>query len=201
MIGRLRGILLENKAPDLLVEVQGVAYDVKAPLSTCYRLPDLGQEVILLTHLVVREDAHVLFGFIDASERALFRSLIKVNGIGPKSAITLLSSIDVHDFVLAIQGNDLTRLMRLPGIGKKTAERLLIEMADKIQEWEHPMMNENLSMDPQGLSHKQVADEAQAALISLGFKPQEASKVLKQVAVEGLNSQELLRKALQALSQ
>ena len=197
MIGRLRGILLEMKPPEILIEVQGVAYEVKAPLSTCYRLPEIGAEVILLTHLSVREDAHTLFAFIDKHERSLFRSLIKVNGIGPKLALAILSSIDSHDFVNAIHTNDLTRLVRLPGIGKKTAERLLIEMADKLDEWETQVAAQMSLGDNKG---KQVVDEAQAALVSLGFKPQEATKVLKQIPLEGLTAEDVLRKALQALS-
>ncbi len=196
MIGRLRGILLEIQAPDILIDVQGVAYDLKAPLSTCYRLPEIGHEVILFTHLAVREDAHTLFGFADKQERALFRHLIKVNGIGPKSALTILSSIDTRDFVNAIHSNDISRLIRLPGIGKKTAERLLIEMADKLDEWELGIAeNLHLADSPK----KQVVDEAQAALVSLGFKPQEASKALKQIPYEGLTAEDLLRKALQIL--
>jgi Holliday junction DNA helicase RuvA len=197
MIGRLRGILLEVKAPDILIDVHGVAYDVKAPLSTCYRLPEVGQEIILLTHLAVREDAHTLFGFIDKHERSLFRSLIKVNGIGPKLALTILSSIDSHDFVNAIRNDDLTRLVRLPGIGKKTAERLLIEMVDKLDEWEMDLAQQLPLSDNKP---RAVIDEAQAALVSLGFKPQEAMKILKQIPAEGLSAEELLRKALQALS-
>ncbi len=197
MIGRLRGILLEIKPPDILIDVQGVAYDVKAPLSTCYRLPEVGQEIILLTHLAVREDAHTLFGFIDKHERSLFRSLIKVNGIGPKLALTVLSSIDSHDFVNAIRNEDLTRLVRLPGIGKKTAERLLIEMADKLDDWEIDL-GQQLQLND--TKPRAVIDEAQAALVSLGFKPQEAMKILKQIPPEGLSAEELLRKALQALS-
>lgn len=197
MIGRLRGILLEVKAPDILIDVHGVAYDVKAPLSTCYRLPEVGQEIILLTHLAVREDAHTLFGFIDKHERSLFRSLIKVNGIGPKLALTILSSIDSHDFVNAIRNEDLTRLVRLPGIGKKTAERLLIEMADKLDEWEMDLAQQLPLSDNKP---RAVIDEAQAALVSLGFKPQEAMKILKQIPTEGLSAEEVLRKALQALS-
>lgn len=197
MIGRLRGILLEINAPDILIDVQGVAYDVKAPLSTCYRLPEVGREVILLTHLAVREDAHTLFGFIDKHERTLFRSLIKVNGIGPKLALTILSSIDSHDFVAAIRNEDLTRLIRLPGIGKKTAERLLIEMADKLDEWEIDLARQLPLGDNKP---RAVIDEAQAALVSLGFKPQEAIKILKQIPAEDLSAEELLRKALQALS-
>lgn len=197
MIGRLRGILLEVNAPDILIDVQGVAYDVKAPLSTCYRLPEVGKEIILLTHLAVREDAHTLFGFIDKHERALFRSLIKVNGIGPKLALTILSSIDSHDFVAAIRNNDLTRLVRLPGIGKKTAERLLIEMVDKLDEWEIDLAQFTPFSDNKP---RAILDEAQAALVSLGFKSQEAMKILKQIPTEGLSAEELLRKALQALS-
>lgn len=196
MIGRLRGILLEIQAPDILIDVQGVAYDLKAPLSTCYRLPEIGREVILFTHLAVREDAHTLFGFADKQERALFRHLIKVNGIGPKSALTILSSIEARDFVNAIHSNDISRLMRLPGIGKKTAERLLIEIADKLEEWELGIA-ENLHGGDN--PKKQVADEAQAALVSLGFKPQEASKALKQIPGDGLTAEDLLRKALQIL--
>ncbi|HSB97665.1 MAG TPA: Holliday junction branch migration protein RuvA, partial [Spongiibacteraceae bacterium] len=135
MIGRIRGKLLEKQAPELLVDVNGVGYEIQAPMTTIYQLPALGETVELFTHLVVREDAHLLFGFASLRDRALFRALIKVNGVGPKLALTILSGMDAQDFVRCVRDNDGAGLVRLPGVGKKTAERLLIEMRDRLRDW------------------------------------------------------------------
>ena len=136
MIGRLRGVLAEKQPPLLLLDIQGVGYEVSAPMSTFYQLPAAGETVTLLTHLVVREDAHLLFGFATENERAMFRSLIKVNGVGAKLALTLLSGISASDFARCIRDNDTATLVRLPGVGKKTAERLVVEMRDRLSDWE-----------------------------------------------------------------
>ena len=132
MIGRLRGTVLEKNAPLLLIEAGGVGYEVEAPMSVFYRLPEIGTEATLYTHFVVREDAQLLYGFNDSNEREFFRTLIKVNGVGPKLALTLLSGIDTSDFIRCIHDNDSTTLIKLPGVGKRTAERLIVELKDKL---------------------------------------------------------------------
>ena len=134
MIGRLKGRLLEKKAPGLLIDVNGVGYELEAPMTTFYDLPKVGDELVIYTHLVVREDAQSLYGFMKESDRALFRSLIKVSGVGAKLALALLSGISTQDFIKTIRSNDIATLTRIPGVGKKTAERLVIEMRDRIKE-------------------------------------------------------------------
>ena len=188
MIGLLRGQILRKQPPHLLIDVHGVGYEVEAPMSTFYNLPDAGSEVALFTHLVVREDAQVLFGFGSEAERRFFRSLIKVNGVGPKLALTILSGISVDGFVRCVQENDTTALTRLPGIGKKTAERLVVEMRDRLDEAGAPT-----AVD--ATAHPR--DEALSALVSLGYKPQEASHMLRAIKENGLTSEELIRRALQ----
>ena len=135
MIGRLCGILVEKKAPGLVIDVNGVGYEVEAPMTTFYELPKVGEKVTIYTHLVVREDAHLLFGFIKDNDRALFRSLIKVSGVGGKLALALLSGMSSHDFIKTVRSNDIASLTRIPGVGKKTAERLVIEMRDRLKEF------------------------------------------------------------------
>src|SRR6188508_2465507 len=135
MIGLIRGIIIEKQPPQLVVDVQGVGYEIDAPMSTFYQLPEAGNEVRLYTHFVVREDAHHLYGFYTSEERHLFRTLLKVNGVGPRLALTILSSIAPPEFVHSILNNDTVTLVRLPGVGKKTAERLVIEMRDKLSDW------------------------------------------------------------------
>ena len=135
MIGRIHGILLEKQAPLLLVDVQGLGYEIQAPMSTIYQLPAIGQAVTLHIHMVVREDAQLLYGFVELRERALFKTLIKVSGVGPKLALTLLSGMETDDFVRCVHDNDIASLVRLPGVGKKTAERLLVEMRDRLKDW------------------------------------------------------------------
>jgi len=196
MIGRIRGTLLEKQAPELLVDVSGVGYEIQAPMTTFYQLPALGQNVVLHTHLIVREDAHLLFGFATLEERSLFRALIKVNGVGPKLALAILSGMDVADFVRCVRDNDTNALVRLPGVGKKTAERLLIEMRDRLRDWHV----EGLAVgDGSAQLPIRVTDhllEAESALISLGYKPQEATRMVAAVKIEGATSEELIRAAL-----
>lgn len=200
MIGKIRGKLLEKQAPELLVDVNGVGYEIQAPMTTIYQLPAPGEMVELFTHLVVREDAHLLFGFWSQRDRALFRALIKVNGVGPKLALTILSGMDAQDFVRCVRDNDGAGLVKLPGVGKKTAERLLIEMRDRLRDW---------SVD--GLT---VADgdaklpprdddklfEAESALIALGYKPAEATRMVAAVHKTDatLTSEQLIRGALKS---
>ena len=204
MIGRLRGTLLEKQPPHLLLECGGVGYEVEAPMSVFYRLPETGAEVTIYTHFVVREDAQLLYGFSDARERSLFRTLIKVNGVGPKLGLTILSGIEANDFVRSVHDGDSATLVKLPGIGKKTAERLIVEMKDKLTNWQvDASVTDGLSGTPLGeMVAKQVADieqEAAGALVALGYKPQDASKVISKVYVDGMSSEELIRQALKSM--
>lgn len=197
MIGRLRGILLEKRPPQLLLEVGGVGYEVEAPMSTFYVLPDVGAEVTLHTHLVVREDSHTLFGFAEHSERRMFRSLIKVSGVGARMALTILSGISPAGFVACVQNQDSAALVKLPGVGKKTAERLIMEMRDRIGEWSNAAALSVRAPGPAAPPPSPVED-AVSALIALGYKPPEASRMVG--AVQGaaeLASDEIIRLALQ----
>lgn len=189
MIGFLRGTLAYKHPPSLLVDVGGVGYEVDAPMSTFYQLPETGSEVTLYTHLVVREDAHTLFGFATEAERSLFRALIRVNGVGAKMALAILSGLSCEDFHRCIEFGDTATLQRLPGIGKKTAERLIIEMRDRLPEAAVPVaIAPGAPADPLG--------EAVEALVALGFKPAEAGRLLKQVQDEADSVEELIRLAL-----
>ncbi len=189
MIGFLRGLVLRKQPPHLLIDVHGVGYEIEAPMSTFYNLPEAGIEITLFTHLVVREDAHVLFGFGSEAERRFFRSLIRVNGVGPKLALTILSGISVDGFVRCVRENDTAALTRLPGIGKKTAERLVVEMRDRLDDAAAPGTAAGTTAHPR--------DEALSALVSLGYKPQEATHMLQAIKETGLSSEELIRRALQ----
>jgi Holliday junction DNA helicase RuvA len=195
MIGRIHGTLLEKQAPDLLVDVQGVAYEIQAPMSAIYQLPEVGQPVTLHTHFVVREDAQLLYGFASQRERSLFRTLIKVNGVGPKLALTILSGIESDDFVRCVRDNDTATLVRLPGVGKKTAERLLVEMRDRLKDWQVDglFVEEGEATLP---TAQDALAEAESALIALGYKPTEAAKAIAAVKEEGASSEQLIRSAL-----
>ena len=200
MIGRLKGLLLTKQPPTLLLDVNGVGYEVDAPMSTFYQLPDINQEVVLHTHLVVREDAQQLCGFISETERSMFRSLIKINGVGPKLALSILSAISADDFARCINDGDTATLVRLPGVGKKTAERLVIEMRDKLKDWQVDSLSSGET--PTGLmdvQHKaNPVEEAVSALIALGYKPPQASRMVSQVDSHDLSSEEIIRDALKA---
>jgi Holliday junction DNA helicase RuvA len=200
MIGQIRGILLEKQPPQLLIEVHGVGYEIDAPMSTFYQLPEVGREVTLLTHFVVREDAHHLYGFYTRDERGLFRTLLKVNGVGPKLALTVLSSITPDEFVRSVLANDTATLVRLPGVGKKTAERLVIEMRDKLSDW-HPVTAHAGEMLVAQSNHgrHQVLQDAISALIALGYKQQEANKTVAKIDDGAATSEELIRKALREM--
>lgn len=179
MIGWIKGRLLEKQAPFLLLDVNGVGYEIQAPMMTFYKLPEQGV-VELFTHFVVREDAQLLFGFATRDERSLFRSLIKVNGVGPKLALAILSSIDPEAFVICVHNDDVNALVKIPGIGKKTAERLLVEMRDLLKDW-HAQGDGKLpgveTARPVSKDN-QLVHEAESALIALGYKPVEASKMI-----------------------
>jgi holliday junction DNA helicase RuvA len=195
MIGRLRGVLLKKEPPALLLDVGGVGYELEAPMTTFYDLPALGETVTLHTHLVVREDAHLLFGFARESQRRLFRNLLKVNGVGPRVALAVLSGMSDDEFVRAVHQNDIERLTHVPGIGKKTAERLIIEMRDKLATElpaETPSAAATANGDP--------VSEAVTALIALGYRPNEASRMVRAVPSSGLATEEIIRHALKAVA-
>ncbi len=190
MIGRLSGKLLEKQPPQVLVDVNGVGYEVEAPMSTFYKLPNIGELVSLFTHLVVREDAQILYAFATREERVLFRELIKVSGVGPKIALAVLSGISAADFALAVGASDVAQLTRLPGIGKKTAERLIVEMRDRVAG--------QLPGAPGAEFGVGAEQEAYAAMLALGYRPAESQKLLHAVAKPGLTREQLIRAALQA---
>lgn len=200
MIGRLCGILAEKQPPSLLLDVNGVGYEVEAPMSTFYQLPAVGERATLYTHLAIRDDAHLLFGFASESERRLFRVLIKVNGVGAKMALTILSGITGSELARCIQDDDTATLVRLPGIGKKTAERLIVEMRDRLDDWQgeavSPGTEAAAAQAPQAGAGDELKD-AISALVSLGYKPQEASRLLSRIDTEGMNSEAMIRAALQ----
>ena len=200
MIGRIQGKILEKQPPQLLIDVQGVGYEVDAPMSTFYQLPNLGEPVTLHTHLVVREDAHLLYGFASQSERSLFRTLIKINGVGAKLALTILSGMNASEFIACVQDNDAASLVRLPGVGKKTAERLIVELRDKLKDQmpvsggsQAPLEN---SLQQQS-SSSPVAD-AVSALVALGYKANEASRMVRAIDTADLGAEEIIRLSLQA---
>ncbi len=199
MIGRLSGILIQKQPPLLMIDVHDVGYEVQAPMSTFYQLPELDHPVVLLIHMVVREDAQLLYGFYSESERLLFRSLIKVNGVGPKLALTILSGISADEFVQVIKNNDESGLIRLPGIGKKTAQRLIVEMRDRLDDWKNdsPDSMGNTSTESENLiSEQDMIREAVSAMIALGYKPAEASKMISQLDVQDQSSEMLIKQAL-----
>ncbi|MCU7834910.1 MAG: Holliday junction branch migration protein RuvA [gamma proteobacterium symbiont of Taylorina sp.] len=199
MIGRLSGILIQKQPPQLMIDIHGVGYEVQAPMSTFYQLPELDQPVVLLIHMVVREDAQLLYGFYSESERLLFESLIKVNGVGPKLALTILSGISADEFVKVIRNNDESGLIRLPGIGKKTAQRLIVEMKDRFDDWKGDTDNTGSYATESGsLSNEQdIIKESVSALIALGYKPVEASKMISQLDTQDQSSEMLIKQALQ----
>lgn len=198
MIGFLRGKLIAKTPPQLVLDVHGVGYEVEAPMTTFYDLPPLGEEVRLHTHLVVREDAHVLFGFASETERMLFRTLIKVNGVGPKLALTILSGQSVEEFYRCVDDNDVKALVRLPGVGQKTAERLIIEMRGRLPALaagDGSSQGRAQSPVPAGNSPKQ---EAITALCALGYKPQDAARLVQGIDTEGKGCEDIIRLALRS---
>ena len=200
MIGHIRGTLLARQAPEILVEVGGIGYEVQVPMTTLYQLPELGETVTLLTHFVVREDAQQLFGFADAADRRLFRELIKVSGVGPRLALTLLSGMDAADFARCLHRDDVAALVALPGVGRKTAERLLVEMRDKAGDWLDELSPGADDMQPlQDMAAVQPDQRAEAeqALVALGFKLTEAAKLIASAdAPPDASSEDLIRLAL-----
>jgi Holliday junction DNA helicase RuvA len=199
MIGRLCGEIVYKRPPQLMLEVAGVGYEIEAPMSTFYGLPDVGVKATLLTHLVVRDDAHVLYGFAKEAERELFRALLKVSGVGAKMALAILSGMSAEDFARCVQTGDTAALVRLPGVGKKTAERLVVEMRDRL---------DHLPGAPPGVAAvlspalapgaASLAGEAVSALVALGYRPVEAERMIRAVYDSALTSEELIRAALKA---
>ncbi|MGQ0658866.1 MAG: Holliday junction branch migration protein RuvA [Chromatiales bacterium] len=200
MIGRVRGVLIEKRPPLLVLDVQGVGYEIEAPMTTFYRLPGLGQEVALHTHLIVREDAHLLYGFATETERRLFRDLLKVNGVGARIALAILSGIEADRFAACVRVGDVAQLTRLPGIGKKTAERLIVEMRDRLADWaDDAAMAAVITGNEASAPADPVAD-AVSALIALGYKPHEASRHVHAVAHDGMSSEAIIREALRGVA-
>jgi len=193
MIGFLRGKLAAKQPPQLVIDVNGVGYEVEAPMSTFYDLPAIGEPLTLLTHLVVREDAQILYGFATEDERRLFRSLLRISGIGAKMALGILSGISVSGFVRCVQTEDTASLVKVPGIGKKTAERLIVEMRDRLGAG--PAGGKAGALVASGPAA--ASDEAFGALVALGYKPAEAIRLLKDVDTKGLSTEEIIRQALQ----
>lgn len=194
MIGYLKGQLTFKQPPQLLLEVNGVGYEVEAPMSTFYDLPEVGKAVALHTHLVVREDAHILFGFASLAERSLFRNLIKINGVGPRMALGILSGISVEGFTRCVNEGDTASLTRVPGVGKKTAERLIIEMRDKLTG------DNAIPGVTAGPATASPREEALAALLALGYRATEAERMVRSVKGEDLTSEKIIRQSLQGQS-
>jgi Holliday junction DNA helicase RuvA len=201
LIGRLRGTLAEKQPPHLLLDVGGVGYELEVPMTTLYRLPSVGEALTLHTHLVVREDAHLLYGFAEKRERELFRELIRLNGVGPKLALALMSGLEMDELVRCVQSGDTKALTRVPGVGKKTAERLLVELKDRFQAWETMPGIAPLVVEPaRSPAVSSAQSDAVSALVALGFKPAEASRAVSLVDDEELSSEELIRRALKSMA-
>lgn len=199
MIGSLEGIIKHKQAPWLILNVQGVGYELEAPMTTFYDLPEIGQPVELHIHMVVRDDAHLLYGFSRSKQRTLFRALIKVNGIGPRVALAILSTLSSNDFVLCLANEDVALLTKVPGIGKKTAERLIVEMKDKIKTLLNGDQIEALNVSDKADGNNRIQD-AISGLVALGYKQVEADKAIKASATEGLSSEQIIREALRKLA-
>lgn len=204
MIGRIRGTLAEKQPPEILVDVAGVGYEIHMPMTSFYQLPAVGEEVVVYTHFVVREDAQLLFGFADKMERGLFRELIKANGVGPKLGLAILSGMSATQFLASVQNEDVSALVSLPGIGKKTAERLVVELKDRLAKFGKtqsivvPPPSTDLLSGSTIVPVNDSREEAQSALIALGYKPAQASKLVESVYQEGMESEALIREALKA---
>ncbi|SFK27534.1 Holliday junction branch migration protein RuvA [Methylophaga sulfidovorans] len=196
MIGRLRGIIIEKQPPELVLDVHGVGYELSAPMSTFFNLPAVNEEVMLFTHMVVREDAQLLYAFATERERLLFRSLLKVNGVGAKLALTILSGSDVDTFARSVQEGDTASLTRLPGVGKKTAERLIVEMRDRLKEVSSAMGIDTI-VSEMPMTAARAKSEAVEALVALGYKANEADKMLRSFDSEGMTTEQIIRQALQ----
>ncbi|NVJ50713.1 MAG: Holliday junction branch migration protein RuvA [Gammaproteobacteria bacterium] len=196
MIGRICGTLIEKSPPYLLVDVQGVGYEVQAPMTTHFQLPEAGKTVTLFTHLSVSENAHNLFAFHSKRDRQLFRELIKVNGVGPKLAIAILSGMTADEFVQNVHEGDSQGLVKLPGVGKKTAERLIVEMKDRLKDWSGNSVASGTVASAAASGASDIEREAESALVALGYKPQDAAKAISRIRDQAESSAELIRLAL-----
>ncbi len=203
MIGRLQGILAVKHPPELLIDVQGVGYEVQMPMTCFYELPDVGQQVTVWIHFVVREDAQLLFGFNTVDERALFRLLLRAQGVGPKLALTIMSSMSGGQFVAAIQSKDIVMLTKIPGVGKKTADRLVVELKDRLKDFTGADYNTGLPGTEAGQGLMAPApsakSEALSALVALGYKPNQAEQVMRKVATDDMSAEDIIRQALKAM--
>ncbi|RNE81426.1 Holliday junction branch migration protein RuvA [Vibrio cholerae] len=203
MIGRLRGTLIEKLPPQILIEIGGIGYEVQMPMSCIYELPNIGEEAIIYTHFVVREDAQLLYGFNTVNERALFREVIKANGVGPKMGLAILSGMTANQFVTCVEKEDISTLIKLPGVGKKTAERLVVEMKDRLKGWGAGDLftpaTDAAPVDSTPVIAQNAQEEAMSALLALGYKSPQASKAVSQVAKAGMSSEELIREALKSM--
>jgi len=207
VIGRLSGSLAEKFPPEILIECAGVGYEVTMPMTSIYALPELNEQAIIYTHFVVREDAQLLYGFANKTERKLFRLLIKVNGVGPKLALAVLSAMSADQFVSCVNHDDVSGIVKIPGVGKKTAERLLIEMRDRLKDWQITTLTPATDAMPVQLSTEQTfvqtatnnKDDATNALISLGYKQAQADKAVKLVYSDGMTSEDIIRLSLKSM--
>jgi len=199
MIGFLRGKLVAKHPPQLTLDVGGVGYELDAPMSTFYGLPALGAEITLRTHLVVREDAHILFGFGSERERQMFRELLKVSNVGPKLALAILSGMSVDNFLLCVEAADADSMVKIPGIGRKTAERLIVEMRDREKGFGAVALTTGNGLQEPGIGAGPQA-EAFSALVALGYKPPEVTRLLKAVSAEAQSTEDIIRQALKAAS-
>lgn len=198
MIGRISGTLLYKQPPEILVDVGGVGYELQVPMTTLFQLPAIGETVTLVTHQAIREDAHTLYGFATGRDRELFRHLIRVSGVGPRLALTILSGMDADAFARAVRGGDLTALTALPGVGRKTAERLLVEMRDRLASWLDELGTQPVASRAT-LSAPDRLRDAEDALVALGYKPAEAAKLVAAVDDDDVGeSEELIRRALRS---
>lgn len=204
MIGRLNGILVEKQPPEILLEVNGVGYEVQMPMTCFYDLPKVGESAIVYTHFVVREDAQLLFGFNNKVERALFRELLKANGVGPKLGLAILSGMSAQQFVSCVNNEDSTSLVKLPGVGKKTAERLVLEMKDRLKNWGNDLFtpfSDSAVIEPfsDATIANNAADDAVSALVSLGYKLPQAQKAVKSVSKPDMSTEVLIKESLKSM--
>ncbi len=198
MIGRLRGVLVYKKPPQLMVEVGGVGYELEAPMSTFYELPEVGVETTLFTHLVVREDAQVLYAFARESERGLFRVLLRVTGVGAKLGLAILSGMDAESFSRCIEQEDIPALIRLPGIGRRTAERLILELRDRLDQIPLGRASGPGRAGVAAVAAVSPLEDAASALVALGYRPADANRMVRAVDSGSLSSEEIIRAALKA---
>ena len=204
MIGRLRGTLIEKQPPEILLEAGGVGYELQLPMTCFYELPPIGQEAVLHTHFVVREDAQLLYGFVNKRTRALFRELLKANGVGPKLALAILSGMSASQFVSAVEREEIGLLVKIPGVGKKTAERLVVEMKDRLKGWSEgalftPFTDAMTTLPGDADKPSSVEDEAVSALLALGYKPQQASLVVSKIYKSDMTVEAVIREALRSM--